>query len=221
EDNYRKKMMSSANNTFTYQSFDQYSYQYQYVRNTLQINQGPTPGRGDSIGRPAFSEIGFMSGISQTDWSWCPLITDFDNDGYRDLIVTNGFPRDVSDHDFIAYRKQAGGLESTMSLLNQIPQVKIHNYAFHNQGDLTFKDVTSQWGLTEPTFSSGAAYADFDNDGAMDMVISNIYDKALLHRNTSHDIDSLGNNYLQIKFHRDKQNINGIGASATIFYDNG
>ena len=221
EDNYRKKMMSSANNTFTYQSFDQYSYQYQYVRNTLQINQGPTLGRGDSIGRPAFSEIGFMSGISQTDWSWCPLITDFDNDGYRDLIVTNGFPRDVSDHDFIAYRKQAGGLESTMSLLNQIPQVKIHNYAFHNQGDLTFKDVTSQWGLTEPTFSSGAAYADFDNDGAMDMVISNINDKALLYRNTSHDMDSLGTNYLQIKFHGDKQNINGIGASATIFYDNG
>ena len=162
-----------------------------------------------------------MSGISQTDWSWCPLITDFDNDGYRDLIVTNGFPRDVSDHDFIAYRKRSGGQESTMSLLNQIPQVKIHNYAFHNQGDLTFKDVTSQWGLTEPTFSSGAAYADFDNDGAMDMVISNINDEALLYRNTSRDKDSLNSNFLQIKFHGDKQNINGIGASATIFYDNG
>ena len=110
------------------------------------LTRGRRLAQDDSIGRPAFSEIGFMSGISQTDWSWCPLITDFDNDGYRDLIVTNGFPRDVSDHDFIAYRKQAGGLESTMSLLNQIPQVKIHNYAFHNKGDLTFKDVTSQLG---------------------------------------------------------------------------
>ena len=221
EDNYRKKMMSGANNTFTYQSFDQFGYQYQYVRNTLQINQGPIIGANDSIGRPAFSDIGFMAGISQTDWSWCPLVTDFDNDGYRDLIVTNGFPRDVSDHDFIAYRKQAGGTESTMSLLNQIPQVKIHNYAFHNQGDLTFSDVTSQWGLTVPTFSSGAAYADFDNDGAMDMVISNINDKALLYRNTLHDKDSVNANFLQIKFHGDKQNINGIGASATIFYGDG
>ena len=219
EDNYRKKMMSSANNTYTYQSFDQYGYQYQYVRNTLQLNQGPTVGVNDTIGRPAFSEIGFMSGISQTDWSWCPLITDFDNDGYRDLIVTNGFPRDVSDHDFIAYRKQTSGLEGTMSLINQIPEVKIHNYAFHNGGDLTFNDVTSDWGLTVPTFSSGATYADFDNDGAMDMVISNINDEALLYRNTSRDKDSLNTNFLQIKFHGDKQNINGIGASATIYYD--
>ncbi|MEO8413888.1 MAG: VCBS repeat-containing protein [Ginsengibacter sp.] len=221
EDNYRKKMMSAANNTFTYQSFDQYGYQYQYVRNTLQLNQGPIAGQDDSVGRPAFSDIGFMSGISQTDWSWCPLVTDFDNDGYRDLVITNGFPRDVSDHDFVAYRKQTNGLDSKMSLLNQIPQIKIHNYGFHNQGDLTFKDVTNDWGLTVPSFSSGAAYADFDNDGAMDMVISNINDKALLYRNTSRDKDTGNTNFLQIKFRGDKQNINGLGALATIFYDNG
>ena len=220
-DNYRKKMMSSANNTFTYQSFDQFGYQYQYVRNTLQVNQGPIIGPNDTIGRPAFSEIGFMSGISQTDWSWCPVVTDFDNDGYRDVVVTNGFPRDVSDHDFIAYRKQTTGLESKMSLLNQIPQVKIHNYAFHNQGDLTFKDVTEDWGITVPSFSSGAAYADFDNDGAMDMVISNIDDEALLYRNTSRDKDTTGTNFLQIKFKGDGQNVNGLGASATICYDKG
>ena len=106
EDNYRKKMMFGANSTFTYQNFDMYGYQYQYVRNTLQLNQGPVIGQNDSIGIPAFSEIGFMSGIAQTDWSWCPLVTDFDNDSYRDLIVTNGFPRDVSDHDFVAYRQK-------------------------------------------------------------------------------------------------------------------
>ena len=106
-------------------------------------------------------------------------------------------------------------------LLEQIPQVKLHNYAFHNKGDLTFSDVTSNWGLTVPTFSSGAAYADFDNDGAMDMVISNINDEALLYRNTSRDKDTTTTNFLQIKFHGDKQNINGIGASVTIFYDNG
>ena len=93
EDNYRKKMMIGSNSTYTYQGFDMYGYQYQYVRNTLQLNQGPSVKQDDSIGIPAFSEISFLSGMSQTDWSWCPLIADFDNDSYRDLIVTNGFPK--------------------------------------------------------------------------------------------------------------------------------
>ena len=102
QDNYRKKMMGSANSYITYQNFDQFGYQYQYVRNTLQLNQGPRIGENDSIGAPAFSDISFMSGIAQTDWSWTPVITDFDNDSYRDIIITNGFPKDVSDHDFIS-----------------------------------------------------------------------------------------------------------------------
>ncbi|MEO7120874.1 MAG: VCBS repeat-containing protein, partial [Ginsengibacter sp.] len=221
EDNYRKKMMLASNNYLTYQNFDNFSFQYQYVRNTLQINQGPVTLQNDTIGPPVFSDIGFMSGISQTDWSWCPLVVDFDNDSYRDLIVTNGFPRDVSDHDFMAYRQQATGLTSTMNLLKEIPQVKIHNYAFRNNGDLTFSDVTSDWGLEVPTFSNGAAYADFDNDGAMDMVINNINDKALLYRNTSRDKDTANHNFLQIKFKGDKNNINGIGTLATIYYNHG
>jgi ASPIC and UnbV/FG-GAP-like repeat len=218
EDNYRKKMMLGANSAFTYQNFDFYGHQYQYVRNTLQLNQGPTVKEGDSIGIPAFSEIGFMSGISQTDWSWTPLITDFDNDSYRDLIVTNGFPRDVSDHDFISYRQKATGLMNNLQMIDQIPQIKLHNYAFKNNGDLSFKDVTLDWGLTLPTFSSGAAYVDLDNDGAMDVVVNNINDEALLYRNTINDKDNSGH-YLQIKFKGGKQNINGIGATASIYYD--
>ena len=219
EDNYRKKMMMASNSYLTFQNFDKFSYQYQYVRNTLQLNQGPSVEENDSIGPPVFSDIGFMSGISQTDWSWCPLLADFDNDGYRDLIVTNGFPRDVSDHDFMAYRQQSNGLTTKKNLLDQIPQVKIHNYAFRNQGDLTFKDVTDNWGLDVPTFSNGAAYADFDNDGAMDMVINNINDKALLYRNTSRDKDTADAHFLQIKFKGDKWNINGIGVFATVYYN--
>ncbi len=221
EDNYRKKMMLGGNNYQTYLNFDQFGYQYQYVRNTLQINEGPVTDQNDTIGIPAFGDIGFMSGIAQTDWSWCPLVTDFDNDGYRDLVITNGFPRDVSDHDFADYRKATNGLTSSMSLLQQVPQIKLHNYAFHNKEGLTFSDVTSDWGLDIPTYSSGAAYADFDNDGAMDMVISNINDEALLYRNTSRDKDSTNTNFLQIKFHGNKNNINGIGASVKIFYDHG
>ncbi len=221
QDNYRKKMMMSANSTFTFQNFDLYGYQYQYVRNTLQINQGPTIGPNDTIGTPVFSEIGFMSNIAQTDWSWDPVISDFDNDGYRDLVVTNGFPRDVSDHDFVAYRKETNVLTNNMTLLREIPQVKLHNYAFKNKGDLTFTDVTSGWGLNSPTFSSGAAYADFDNDGALDMVVSNINDEALLYRNTERDKDTANNHFLQIKFKGDRQNVNGLGAFATIYYDHG
>ena len=138
-DNYRKKMMSASESYVTYQNFDAFGYEYQYVRNTLQLNRGPRVLENDSIGMPAFSEIGFLSGISQTDWSWSPLVADFDNDGYRDIYITNGFPRDVSDHDFIAYRNQSKGLVSNKEIINQIPEVKLHNYGFRNNGDLTFR----------------------------------------------------------------------------------
>ncbi|MBS1601886.1 MAG: VCBS repeat-containing protein [Bacteroidetes bacterium] len=221
EDNYRKKTMSNANNTNIYQNFDNYGYQYQYVRNTLQLNQGPAVGRDDSIGPPVFSEVGFMSGMSQTDWSWTPMVVDFDNDGYRDLVVTNGFPRDWSDHDFIAYRQQSGGLVTDMQLLGLAPRVKLHNYAFRNNGAAGFDDVTDRWGLGLPTFSNGAAYADLDNDGDMDLVINNIDDEALVYRNVSRDRDTLSTHYLNIQFRGGPQNINGIGATASIFYDHG
>jgi hypothetical protein len=220
-DNYRKKMITATSNYVTYQNFDAYGYQYQYVRNTLALNLGPRPGNGDSLGVPTFSDIGFMSGISQTDWSWTPLVTDFDNDGYRDIVITNGFPKDVSDHDFAAYRKNATGYMSQMDLLSQIPQIKIHNYAFHNNGDLTFKDVSAEWGLQVPTFSNGAAYVDLDNDGAMDMVINNIDDEALVYRNTSRDHDTANTHFLKLKFKGGSDNVNGLGALATIYYDHG
>jgi len=220
EDNYRKKMMMGANNTFTYQNFDLYGYQYQYVRNTLQINQGPRVLQQDSIGIPAFSEIGFLSGIAQTDWSWTPLVADFDNDGWRDLVVTNGFPRDVSDHDFNAYRQKATGLVNKQSLLDLIPQIKLHNYGYRNKGDLTFDDDTKAWGLELPTFSNGAAFADLNNDGALDLVINNINDEALIYRNTTRTGKTPGH-FLNIKFKGGNQNINGIGAIATIYYDHG
>ena len=99
-DNYRRKMMLGNNNYNTIQNFLNYGYQLQYVRNVLQLNQGPRVLENDSVGAPIFSDISFMSGVAQTDWSWTPLLMDFDNDSYRDLLVTNGFPKDVSDHDF-------------------------------------------------------------------------------------------------------------------------
>lgn len=221
EDNYRRKTMSNAINTNPYQHLENYGYQAQYVRNTLQLNQGPAIGRDDSTGAPVFSEIGFMSGMAQTDWSWTPMVVDFDNDGYRDLVVTNGFRRDWSDRDFIEYRQHLGGLRGNMQLLDRMPPVKLHNYAFKNNGACGFDDVSDSWGLGLAAFSNGAAYADLDNDGAMDMVINTIDGEALLYRNTSRDHDTVATHYLNVQFRGGKQNINGIGATANIYYDHG
>ena len=221
EDNYRKKMMLSASGYQSVQNLGLYGFQLQYVRNTLQLNQGPRVLQNDSIGSPAFSEIGFMAGVAQTDWSWTPLVTDFNNDGYRDIVITNGFPKDLTDHDFMSYRENAYTLTSKKTILSQIPQVKIHNYGYQNNGDLTFTDATDAWGLQLPTFSNGAVYADLNNDGAMDMIINNINDEPLIYKNTSREKDTVNTNYLQIKFKGDSHNLNGIGAWADIYYGNG
>ncbi len=221
EDNYRKKMFMTPNQYQMYTNYDYYHYQYQYPRNTLQLNQGPRVGQNDSVGDPAFSEIAYLSGIAQTDWSWCPLITDFDNDGNRDIIITNGYPRDVTDHDFITFRNEAVAVASKTQVLSQIPVVKIPNYAYKNNGNLQFNDVTQDWGLGITSFSNGAVYADLDNDGDMDMIVNNIDDEAFLYKNTSRDKDAAGSHYLQLKFEGGAQNRNGIGAWADIYYNHG
>lgn len=211
EDNYRKKMMMNANSYQTYQNTDYFGYQYQYVRNTLQLNQGPVLNQLDSVGDPVFSDIGFMAGIAETDWSWTPMVVDFDNDGFRDIIITNGFPRDVTDHDFIAYRSQTMGIASKQTVLQQIPEVKIHNYAFHNNGNLTFSQVSADWGFQTPGFSNGAAYADLDNDGDLDVVVNNINDKAAVYENTATRQRKEHANYLQVQLEGKTPNRNGIG----------
>ena len=218
EDNYRKKMMLNANSYVTFQNFDQYNYQFQYIRNTLQLNLGPRILENDTIGPPAFGDISFMSGVAQTDWSWTPLITDFNNDGFRDIIVTNGFPKDVTDHDFIAYRQEAKAFTSKSELIKKIPEVKLHNYAFLNKGDLTFSNATADWGLTTPSFSNGAAYADLDNDGDMDMVVNNINDKAFVYKNSSYSKDDSTAHYINISFEGDENNRNGIGVWVSVHY---
>jgi len=221
EDNYRQKMFMGSNSYQVYHNFDHYGYQYQYNRNTLQINQGPRVGQNDSIGDPVFSETSFLSGVSQTDWSWCPLITDFDNDGFRDIVVTNGYPRDVNDHDFAKFRAEAYAIASKKEMLDQIPIIKIPNYAFRNNGNLQFEDVTSKWGLGTPSFSNGAAYVDLDNDGDMDLVVNNINDEAFIYRNMTREQDKSNSHFLHIKFSGGPQNRDGIGAWADIYYGHG
>ena len=221
QDNYRKKMMLKANSYQTYQNSDMFGYNYQYVRNTLQLNQGPRVLQNDSLGAPVFSEIAFYAGVAETDWSWTPLLADFDNDGNRDLIVTNGFPRDVTDNDFIMYRNKAFSVSSKSQMLNQIPAIKIHNYAFKNNADLTFSDVSENWGINSPTFSSGAAYVDLDNDGDLDFVVNNINDEASMYKNQDREQNKANSHYLDIKLSGDKLNKSGLGAWVEIHYDHG
>ena len=221
EDNYRKKTMLGSGNYQSNLNNDYYGYQYQYVRNCLQLNMGNTVGSKDSLGHPVFSDIGFYSGLAETDWSWAPVVADFDNDGFRDVIVTNGFPKDVTDHDFISYRNTAFAINNKDKLLAQIPVVKISNYAFRNNGNLQFSNVTSDWGFDQPTFSNGAVTADLDNDGDLDVVINNINDEALVYENKTNDRKENRPHYLQVSLEGGVKNKDGFGTWVKIFYDHG
>lgn len=176
-----------------------FNYTPQYVRNTLQLNNG----------NGTFSEIGQLSGIHNTDWSWSPLIADFDNDGWKDIFITNGYRRDVTNLDFITYSHKSSPfgtkeayLKNKLKKLETLPEVKLHNYVYKNNGDLTFSDKVKDWGISIPSYSNGAAYADLDNDGDLDLVINNIDDKAHIYKNKlmeSKDTTINKNSFLRIK----------------------
>ena len=215
-DNFRLKMMNSPVSYQNFQMMSFFGYAQQYVRNSLQLNMGPRPMEGDSIGHPVFSEVGYLAGIAQTDWSWAPLAVDLDNDGFRDLMISNGLPKDLTDQDFISYRNQAVSAVGPEVLLKQLPSVNISNYVFRNNGDITFSDKTKEWGWHSPGFSAGMAYADFDNDGDIDVVVNNTDAEAFLIKNTVNDED-LKNNYLNVKLNGPKNNIDAIGATVRMF----
>ncbi|MEM6799912.1 MAG: VCBS repeat-containing protein [Bacteroidota bacterium] len=207
EDNYRRKTMMQPNNYNSYVNNERYGYDFQYVRNTFQVNQGAL---NDSTS-PRFAEIGMYAGIAATDWSWAPLAADFDNDGYRDLIITNGFPKDITDRDFIDYYSDVGPYAPNSLLLSKIPSAKLKNYAYQNQGDLTFEDMTTAWGIGISSFSNGAAYGDLDNDGDLDYIVNNINDSAFVYRNTLNEREGKKNNWLRVGLHGPASNKNGVG----------
>ncbi|MFT3935902.1 MAG: VCBS repeat-containing protein [Chitinophagaceae bacterium] len=219
EDNLRKKRMLSGNEYYNYYNSQQFGYEHQYVRNVLQINQGMTP-----LGHPVFSDAGYLAGIYQTDWSWCPLVADFDNDGLRDMVITNGLPRDVTDLDYITFNNGQGGGKGkyTLAMTDSLPIVKLANYSFKNIDGLHFSNSSNAWGFTKPSFSNGAAFADLDNDGDLDIVINNINDAAFVYENTLTTGKNKSNQHiLTLSFKGTEKNINGIGAVANIYFDNG
>lgn len=219
ENNLRKKRMLSGNEYYNYTNSAKYGYEHQYVRNVLQLNTGMT-----SLGHPIFNDIGFMAGVYQTDWSWCPLIADFDNDGYRDIIITNGLPRDVTDLDYIVYDNGQGGGKAklTLAMTDSLPIVKLPNYAFKNTGGLSFENVSDKWGINLPSFSNGAAYADLDNDGDLDLIINNINETSFIYENTLNNRSEKAKEHtLSVNFAGQDKNLRGIGSVVRIYYDHG
>ncbi len=222
ENNLRKKSMLSGNDYINYFNSRKFGYQHQYIRNVLQLNAGMSPN-----GHPVFSEVGAMAGIHQTDWSWAPLVADFDQDGFRDIIITNGLPRDVTDLDYIVYDNgqdnYGGSVKATLAMVEEyFPVVKIPNYAFKNTGGFLFADSTKAWGLQQPSFSNGGAYADLDNDGDLDLVINNINDPAFIYENTlRQDKRNSANHFLSVVMEGPEKNPQGIGATIRLYVDGG
>ncbi|MGI8633972.1 MAG: VCBS repeat-containing protein [Segetibacter sp.] len=215
ETNMRKKRMLSGNEYYNYTNNAKYGYEHQYVRNVLQLNSGNIPGS-----HPIFNDIGYMAGVYQTDWSWCPLVADFDNDGLRDMIISNGLPRDVTDLDYIAYNNGQGGKGGNFSLAmtDSLPVVKLANYAFKNTNGTQFENTTKDWGFDKSAFSNGAAYADLDNDGDLDVVINNINDEAFVYENTSTNGGTKSAHTLTVKIEGSGKNINGLGTILRVYY---
>jgi enediyne biosynthesis protein E4 len=213
EDNHRQKMTSGADNYDKFKLLESLGFGSQFSRNMLHLNNG----------NGSFAEIGQFSGISGTDWSWSALFQDYDNDGFKDLFVTNGFVRDYTDMDFLKYTtdeqiKAKEGQEAKLSvsdLIGQMPKSEVENYVFQNDGKFSFNKKNKDWGIEGTAVSSGAAYADFDNDGDMDLVINNINEYASFYQNNSEKLSQ--NNYLKIKLLGTKNNPSGIGSRVSVY----
>lgn len=197
----KRNMASMSNSTFW--AMVGVGYQHQYMSNMLHRNNGG----GD------FSEIGNLAGVSKTDWSWAPLLADFDNDGLRDLYITNGIKRDITDNDYqneLQAVNQAGQGLTLEQLFELVPAEKVSNEMFRNSGELDFDRVTTSWGLNQRMNSNGAAYADLDDDGDLDLVVNNIDDRSLIYENLN------GGNHLAVELLGPGKNPQGLGTRVRV-----
>ncbi|MFK7937035.1 MAG: CRTAC1 family protein, partial [Saprospiraceae bacterium] len=210
EDNYRQKMIMGSGNYDRFQYILKTGYEPQYSRNTLQLNNGDN----------TFSEIGQLAGVHQTDWSWSALLADYDNDGWKDLFVTNGFRRDLGDLDYInnnntaAFGTPESRRQRQLESIKKQPPARLSNYAFKNENGLQFSNQSVAWGVDLPACSHGAAYADLDSDGDLDLVVNNVGQVAMVYENRAADITK--NHYLKVRF--DDKKIGGISEIPPIYH---
>lgn len=217
EDNHRQKLLKGPDMYDQYHLLLDSGYYRQHMRNMLHLNQGK-----DGDGNIRFSEIAQLSGVSNTDWSWSALFADFDGDGWKDLMVTNGYLRDFTDLDFLKYTMPDAQLEAAAQgnqnfknyeLVKKMPSNKLSNYLFRNNGDLTFSNVSREWGFESPTISNAAAYADLDNDGDLDLVIGQNNEPVQLLRNNSDQ----RNQWLQVHLKGEGMNRFGLGTKLWLY----
>jgi len=217
EDNYRKKMIIPSAGYDKFQLLLQKGYEPQYTRNALQLNNGDG----------TFSDIAFLSHVSSTDWSWAALFADYDNDGDKDLMVTNGFYRDLGDQDYIHYQaklnnpmgNQSAKREEKLKAVKALANIPLQDYLFENNNDLTFTKRSTDWGFNEPGFSNGACYADLDNDGDLELIINQFNSKAKIFKNNANEL--FKNNYLSIKLKGIRPNKDAIGSKVYVYTKGG
>lgn len=212
EDNKRQKLLQLQENYENFQLMTNQQLHKQYMRNMLQLNNGDG----------SFSEIGQLAGISNTDWSWCPLFADFDNDGFKDLFITNGYLRDYTNKDFLRYwgdykvRKAVDREPAKlMDLVQAMPTTNLYNYMFRNNGDLSFSNQKENWGFTQPGISSAAVYVDIDLDGDLDLVVNRINQEAAVYENTTSGQASA--NFLNLQVQYKDRNLFGVGTKIYVY----
>ena len=217
EDNKRQKLLYAPDNYELYNNTVNNGFYHQLMRNMLQLNNGDG----------TFSEIGQLAGISNTDWSWSALLTDFNNDGKKDLFVSNGYGRDMTNRDFVKFyanerlKHLQGKTDKRMfDMLTGIQSTPLHNYIFENQGNLKFKDQSTNWGFDELNFSHGAVYADLDNDGDLDIVVNKMNQEAGIYKNNTIENKTNGN-YIDVSLKSDSKNTYALGAKLTLFAASG
>ncbi|QTD38451.1 VCBS repeat-containing protein [Polaribacter batillariae] len=211
EDYKRSKTTMNMMNRKMFKNFTDAGYNHLYMHNMLHLNNG----------MKSFNEISQFSGISNTDWSWSCIISDFDNDGFKDVHITNGIYRDVlyRDKNDVVMRKAAQKTLTTQeafSILKQLPSQKIPNYIYKNKNGYQFEKKTQAWGMQDPSFSNGSAVADLDNDGDLDMVINNFMDTAFVYKNNA---EKLGKNFIKLALKGPKNNTFGFGSKVYITTD--